>query len=300
MRIDPAVLRGLGLAALITSRFTGSMRFAQALLDCPDDPVAVVEGHYLMGVNEFWRGNMRTSSEQLRTALDAYRPDLGPEHRARFVQDPKGVCLVRLAFTTLWSGDADEALTLDEEAHRFATSIQHPTTMGYVLIWSAMRAAEVDDRRSFRECVEALEEIGSRHTLEYAAENGKLLRGWLDVLDERPEGVPEIIAAMETWRDEAHPHLTYGLTLLARFHLNAGDIDAGRQATGEGIEWCLAHDNRWVEAELRTLDAALLARSGDTAAAKEALQQAVAVAEQQRAYRPQRRAKEMQARLRIT
>ena len=285
-RIEPAVLRGLGLAALVACRFDRSMRFAQALLDHREDGIAVVEGHYLMGVSQFWRGRLHESSEHLRSAIDQYQVGRASEHRVRFSQDPKAVCLVRLAFTTLWRGEPDLATTLVSEARRYAESIHHPTTLAYVLVWSGMLAVELDDRRGLREAVDSNEELCSRHPLDYFTAIARPLRGWLDVLDGRPDGVAAIAAAVDGWRVEAHAHLTYGLLLLARSHLRTGDIGAGRQAVCDGIDWGRRQDVAWAEAELRTVDGELLIAAGDPVSGAEALRKATAVAEKQRAGWP--------------
>jgi class 3 adenylate cyclase/DNA-binding SARP family transcriptional activator/tetratricopeptide (TPR) repeat protein len=299
VRIDPAVLRGLGLASLVVCRFDRSTRFAQALLDQADDEVAVVEGLYLMGVCEFWRGRFGESSAHLRRAIAEYRPQSSAKHRTHFAQDPKGVCLSRLAFTTLWTGDADGARALADEARGFADSIQHPPTLGYVLAWSGMQAAEAGDVARLRDCVEECEALCARHPLDYAGANVALLRGWVDVLDGRAGAIARITEAIAVWRAGKQPHLTYGLTLLARSHLLAGDVDAGRHAVCEGIEFGLANDDRWIEAELLVVDAELLVLAGDRAGAEMAAQRAIAVALHQEALRPHRRATGLLAACRI-
>ena len=106
----------------------------------------MTEGHYLLGVSAFWQGDLTGARRSLQDAIDSYRPELGPEHLARYAQDPKAICLVRLAATEWWSGELGKARDLAEEARRFADSLDHPNTLGYVLNWIGLLAVEADDR----------------------------------------------------------------------------------------------------------------------------------------------------------
>ncbi|HYO00271.1 MAG TPA: AAA family ATPase, partial [Actinomycetota bacterium] len=145
-QVDPEVLRGLGLASLMSCRFDRAATLAEALLkQAGDDPTAETEGHYLMGVNEFWRGDFQRSVRHLQRAIDSYRPEIGPEHLTRYGQDPKAVCMVRLAITRLWMGDRQEARRLANEALEFASTLNHPTSEGYVRMYTGILAAELED-----------------------------------------------------------------------------------------------------------------------------------------------------------
>jgi hypothetical protein len=278
--IDPAVLRGLGLASLSMCRFDRSRHYAQALLDLADDPVAKVEGHYLMGVSQFWRAEFTDACHHLRAAIDAYQPGLATEHWVRYAQDPKAVCLVRLAFTMLWQGDAAGAQTVAADAHAFLATINHRYTSVYAFGWLAMIAAEAGDRDLLAaEVGEAQMERGQ--TLGYAGLVVELMSGWLEVLDHRASGLGRLSAVVEEFRGDEGVHLTYGLLLRARAYLAAGEIEHGRAAVREAIEWGVAHDQRWAEAELWRIEGQLAASCGDLAGADDAHGRALELARAQ-------------------
>jgi DNA-binding SARP family transcriptional activator len=112
--VDPPILRGLGLARMQGCRFDECSELGQALVDHEShDPITRTEGHYLLGVSAFWRGDLARARLHLEGAVEAYDLSHRHEHLVWYAQDPKAVCLVRLAWIDLWAGDAGRA---DERA----------------------------------------------------------------------------------------------------------------------------------------------------------------------------------------
>ena len=65
-RVDPPILRGLGLARLQGCRFDDCSALGQTLLDDEShDPIARTEGRYLLGVSAFWRGDLAVAQHYL-------------------------------------------------------------------------------------------------------------------------------------------------------------------------------------------------------------------------------------------
>lgn len=106
----PPILHGLGLARLQGCRFDNCDELARALIEHEShDPVPRTEGRYLLGVNAFWRGDLASARHWLDATIEAYDLSRRSEHLALYAQDPKAVCLVRLAWVELWAGDAGRA-----------------------------------------------------------------------------------------------------------------------------------------------------------------------------------------------
>jgi tetratricopeptide (TPR) repeat protein len=140
--VDPPILRGLGLARLQGCRFDDCDELAQALLDHESrDPIARTEGRYLLGVSAFWRGDLTTSRHHLEEALETYDPSQCDQHLSLYAQDPKAVCLVRLAWLELWAGDPGRADESVRSALEIATNLDHLMTSAYVLTYAAIIAA---------------------------------------------------------------------------------------------------------------------------------------------------------------
>jgi DNA-binding SARP family transcriptional activator len=255
--LSPPVRRGLGLAAIMTCRFdVASAQGAALLEDGGPDPTAAVEGHYLSGVAAFWRGDLAASAEHLETAVRDYRPELGPDHLARYAQDPEAVCLVRLGLTLWFAGQPDRGRELADRARAQADALGHPMTRSYVLTYAAVLAAEDGDIPAADALVTEAEALYDRQPIGSFVGIGRVLRAWVDVqADPQGDGAP-LVAAVDGLRVvDQTLHLTYGLTLLARAHLRAGRRAEAGAVVAEAQSWSAAHDQRYLDPELERLAA---------------------------------------------
>ncbi len=280
--VDPPILRGLGLARLQGCRFDECSELGQALVDHETrDPIARTEGRYLLGVSAFWRGDLARARQYLEGAIDAYDVSHRDEHLALYAQDPKAVCLVRLAWVDLWAGDAGRADERARSALELAVELDQLMTRWYVLTYAAIIAAESEDLVRLAELLGDAELLGERLPMRYLMIVGEALRGWLDVCEGTPGGIERIVRSVARSRAEGESlHLTYTLLLLARARGMAGELHEGRAATREALSLAQRHNQRYLEAELWRVDGELAYRSGECEAAA-SLRRAVEVADAQ-------------------
>ena len=278
--VDPPILRGLGLARLQGCRFDDCGKLGQALLDHESrDPIARTEGRYLLGVSAFWRGDLATARRFLDGALDAYDVSHRDKHLALYVQDPKAVCLVRLAWVELWAGDAGRADATARSALEIAVDLDHLMTLGYVITYAAILAAESEDLARLAELLGDAELLWKRVSMPYLMVVGEALRGWLDICEGSAGGIEKIVRSVARSRTDGETlHLTYTLLLLARARGMAGEFHQGRAATREGLSWSHSCNQRYLEAELWRVEGELAYRSGETEAAAASLRSAVETA----------------------
>lgn len=280
--VDPPILRGLGLARLQGCRFDECSEIGQALVDHErHDPTARTEGRYLLGVSAFWRGDLARARQELEGAIDAYDVSLRHQHLALYAQDPKAVCLVRLAWVDLWAGDAGRADQRARSALALAVDLDHLMTLWYVLTYAAIIAAESEDLVRLAELLEDAELLGKRLPMRYLMIVGEALRGWLDVCEGSPGGIERLVQSVARSRTAGESlHLTYTLLLLARARGMAGELHAGRAATREGLSLSHRRNQRYLEAELWRVDGELAYRRGESDAVA-SLRRAVEVADRQ-------------------
>ncbi len=281
--VDPPILRGLGLARLQGCRFDDSSELGQALLDDErHDPIARTEGRYLLGVSAFWRGDLTTARHYLDGAIEAYDVSHRDEHLALYAQDPKAVCLVRLAWVDLWAGDAGRASETARSALEIAVDLDHLMTLGYVITYAAIIAAESEDLARLAELLGDAELLWKRLSERYLMVVLEALGGWLDVCQGSPEGIEKIVRSVARSRTDGETlHLTYCLLLLARARGMAGELDQGQAATREGLSWSHGRNQRYLEAELWRVDGELAYRSGEAEAAAASLRNGVELASAQ-------------------
>jgi len=278
--VAPPILRGLGLARLQGCRFDDCDELARALLEQEgQDPIATTEGRYLLGVSAFWRGDLARARHDLDGAIEAYDPSHRDQHLALFAQDPKAVCLVRLALVELWAGDAGRANQTARSALEIAVDLDHLMTLGYVLTYAAILAAESEDLTRLAELLTEADRLWKRFSDRYLMVVLEALRGWLDVCRGSADGIEKILRSVARSRAEGETlHLTYTLLLLARARNRLGEFREGRAATREALAWSQRCQQRYLEAELWRVDGELAYRSGETEAAAASLRRAVEIA----------------------
>ncbi|MDH4556944.1 transcriptional regulator [Pseudomonas sp. BN417] len=281
--VDSPILRGLGLARLQGCRFDDCDELAQALLDDEHhDPIARTEGQYLLGVSAFWRGNLARARHYLDGAIETYRVSQRDEHLALYAQDPKAICLVRLAWAELWAGDAGRSDKTARSALEIAVDLDHPMTLGYVITYAAIIAAESEDLARLADLLGDADLLWKRFSDRYLMVVLEALRGWLDVCGGSAGGIEKIVQSVARSRTEGETlHLTYTLLLLARARGIVGEFRQGRAATREGISWSHRCNQRYLEAELWRVDGELAYRTGETEAAAASLRSAVEIASAQ-------------------
>ncbi|MGI9644309.1 MAG: ATP-binding protein, partial [Ilumatobacteraceae bacterium] len=280
---DPPILRGLGLARLQGCRFDDAAELGQALVDHElDDPVARTEGHYLLGVSAFWRGDLAAARRGLEDALASYDLSHREEHLALYAQDPRAVCLARLAWAELWAGDPDSADQHTRAALALTEDLDHQMTSAYVLTYAAVMAAEMEDVSRLGEHLAGLDSVWGRIPMPYLMILGDALRGWHDVNTGTASGTERILRAVTASRAEGETlHLTYCLLLLARARGSAGELQQGRAAMSEALDRSGTTNQRYLEAELRRIDGELAYRGGETEHAITSLRLAVELSDAQ-------------------
>lgn len=281
--IDPPILRGLGLARLQGCRFQECSEFGRALVESAGgDPVIMTEGRYLLGVSAFWQGDLATSREYLRDAIETYDPAQRSQHLVHYAQDPKAVCLVRLALAELWLGDPGRAEMHARAAHDHAAETGHLMTLGYVITYAAMQAAEAEDFERLGGLLSDAEELWEQFSMRYLSVLLDALRGWAELRSGSATGVEMIAKAVERSRAPGESlHLTYTLLLLARAHRGLGNFGPTLIAVREGQSLTARHGQHYLAAEFRRLEGELLLAGGDEAAARGALGDAAEIARRQ-------------------
>jgi tetratricopeptide (TPR) repeat protein len=280
--VEPPILRGLGLARLQGCRFDDCDVLARALLEQEShDPIAGTEGRYLLGVSAFWRGDLASARLRLEQAIEAYDLSHRDEHLALYAQDPKAICLVRLAWVELWTGDAGRADQTARSALEIAVDLDHLMTQAYVITYAAILAAESEDLARLAKLLADADLLWKRLSEHYLMVVLEALRGWLDVCEGSAGGIEKIVRSVMRSRTEGESlHLTYTLLLLARARGMVGEFREGRAAAREGLAWSHRCNQRYLEAELWRVDGELGCRGGEAEAAA-SLRRAIEVASAQ-------------------
>ena len=228
-----------------------------------NDPVVVVEGEYVLGVTSFWEGRFQESRRHLGAAIDRYSSGSRETHLTVYSQDPKVVCLSRLAWTLWLLGYPDEAAEARDSALSLADEFNHPFSRCYASLYGAIVSQALHDDSARARLVEAAETIATDEQFE-------LLRAWAAVLREaslahRGDSAALIATTSAVSRLEKtrRPLLnSYFLALLARACLAAGEPRQGLEAVTTALTDTQRTGARYMEADLQCLRGELLVASG--------------------------------------
>jgi ATP/maltotriose-dependent transcriptional regulator MalT len=218
----------------------------------------------------------------LGDAIEAYDVSHRDEHLALYAQDPKSVCLVRLALVELWAGDPGMADQTARSALKIAVDLDHLMTLGYVTTYVAILADASEDLVRLAAVLADADLLWKRLSERYLMVVLEALRGWLDVRAGSSDGIERIVRSVARSRAaEETIHLTYTLLVLARARGMLGECREGRAATREGLAFSHRYNQRYLEAELWRVDGELAYRSGEPEVAAAAFRNAVETARSQ-------------------
>jgi tetratricopeptide (TPR) repeat protein len=201
-----------------------------------------------------------------------------------YAQDPKVVCLSRLAWTLWHLGFPDQAARMRDESLALADSLADPYSRAYALWWALFPAIEAGDASLVRQHVAAMQRVAADHNLLYIGAVVESFAGYRDTLDgEVAGGIARMQAALSDSRAAGQQFVLrpQTLLLLTRAHTAAGQHDQALEAAEAGIEfagrgaWIWAGEFHRLRAEL------LLASGGDEATIEAAFHRAIALAKEQ-------------------
>ena len=218
----------------------------------------------MLGVTAFWQGRLDAARAHFEAAVARCQPDDVRVHLQRYGQDPRVICLSRLANTLWFLGYPAEAERARDAALSLAGEFGHPHSRGTALVFATMLALELPDRATLREYVAAL-------ALPQGAQSGKpflvatqAFAGFLNVIDGRAElGVSRIRAALDEARDGQHAPGNRACIerVLVAALAEANDPHAGLAAADHALQ--RGAGVRVFEAELRRARAEFLAILGE-------------------------------------
>ncbi|MBW3609459.1 MAG: AAA family ATPase, partial [Actinobacteria bacterium] len=295
---DPAaaVIRGVALSALTRGELRTARELGARLVTLGEsggDAMVVVEGHYMLGVAAFWLGELVVARDHLEQAVAGYAPERARSHLVLFAQDPRIICLSRLAYTLWHLGCREEAERRADEALRLAAELEHPFSLAYALNFASWLAIDSGDEPRARVLAERLAGLADEQRLGLMQPMGTILRGWASVHDGRAaEGIAMIREGLDVYRRSGQPlYMPWALGLLANVCLAERRLGLARAALTEALDVVEATGQRVLEAELHGLMGELvLAEADDLTEAERHFARALEIARRQGAVVLERRA----------
>jgi class 3 adenylate cyclase/tetratricopeptide (TPR) repeat protein len=237
--VSPPILRGLAINSIMQLKLADASEYGTALLTAAEmeqDAMLMVEGRYVLGVSSFWAGEFEECRRQLEEAIARYDPDRSEAHIARYSQDPKVICLSRLAWCLWFLGYPEQAARTRDAAVALADELGHPFSRCYANSFAAITSEVLNDEVRSEGFAAALEAEANDERYRYWQVVGGVLRSWTLARGGDRRAIGAMKGAIDELRGIGQPLLsTYLLALVARAYLLIGDHAAGLETVDEAL-----------------------------------------------------------------
>jgi class 3 adenylate cyclase/predicted ATPase len=259
------------------------LHFAERHEDRAD--IARLFGHRAVGADLLNRGEFTGALPHLQQVVALYDP---AEHRAPVISpyDPCVACRGFTAWTLLFQGYPDRALSEIGRALAQARTLAHPHTLAFALHVNCLFCQVRGDWAALAERSAELVALAAEQGFSHLLATGTFFRGWaMLAAGEAPDQ-----ATLEMQRGLSAKQATgaqlkvpYYLGLLAEAHQRRGDLGEARQLLTKALDLVERTGERWYEAELERRMGEVHRGEGDTLAAERRFEKAIAVARRQEA-----------------
>jgi DNA-binding SARP family transcriptional activator len=268
LELSPPLLRSLAVTSLARGDFMSARDVGGQLLARAEqkrDQVLLVEAEYVLGIAAFWQGDLAEARTHFEQAVDRYSAEHRVRHLVHYGQDPKVVCLSRLANTQWFLGEFDQAWRSAETALTIANEIGHLHTRATALMFATLLAIEARDDDRVRAFAADIRGAIHQHDSIQSRIGANAIAGFVDVLEGRAEaGVAGVLNAISDLRGAVHApgmHVALARILLeacvrANDNRKGADVAERTMASAGAVQV--------FEAEIRRLRAYFLAALGAT------------------------------------
>ena len=294
-----AALYGLWTYYVVRPRHHMALAIAERLSDLAAQESELgwkIEAHWAKGCSLFLLGNLDAGYEQYEQCVMAYRSSRFANLAFDFGQDPAVAALSFGAITAWYKGFVDQAITKVQEAAVIAQGLGHPFSVAYAMTFGAWI-------HLLEERYEEAQELASAGLKQCATYEIPMMRTMCGIFHDtaavyRDENATQALAGIASHIDDYRrcggacivPHF---LTLYGAACAKYGLRDLGMAAVDEAFILIERNDERWCEAEVHRVKAALTQLDEGSAMrdlARSQLATALNVAMQQNALLPALRA----------
>ena len=237
-----------------------------ALARVGDDPALLVQAHHSLWATRFARGELMPVGEHVGQALALYDADRDASLAAVYGNHDPAVCgLGHGAWALELCGEPDHASRMSAEAVARARSLGHPFSEAHALLYAARLAQFRGDWQATRQRAEAAATLAAERGFVQLEAWAAMTIGWaLAESGEIAEGVARVRGGVAAIaRLGSEDFKTYFLGLLAATLAKAGETAAALDAVTDALALVQRSGERFYASELHRHKGNLLLASGD-------------------------------------
>ncbi|MBV8738111.1 MAG: AAA family ATPase [Alphaproteobacteria bacterium] len=260
------------------------LREAAARPDCPESLIA----HRISGSTCFYFGDFAGAHQHFQETVELYDQARHGDFANRFGWNPRIVAEIIDALTLWVLGRIDEALRLADRALADAESAAHAPTMGHAVAFAALLGLVRCNPEAVATYGQGLADIVSRcYLAAFWGGMAVFFQGWAKSSDSADESrLAEMRRGLAIRREQGNVFLLPSLeAALAEAEARTGETDAGLRRLDDALAELGRTKERWYEAEMHRIRGEILLQRdpANTAAAEQAMQAAIAIAQSQKA-----------------
>ncbi len=223
----------------------------------------VIAGHYVMGVTQFYAGNLADSEQSFKSGLALYQPHNQVEQTLRYGLDFSVTMQAYLSWIYALQGRLDAALACRNDVIAQAEAIKHDFSIGFAHVFVACMYNFLDlpQQAERHASVTAALSVGQGFAQFLAQADIQLGRSMAQAGDAR--GADRIAEGMQayfaTGAELARP---YAQVWLAEAQANKGAVDQGLALVQDTLAFSERSGETYFDAELWRLQAYLVMQKG--------------------------------------
>jgi len=223
------------------------------------DPELLACGHFDVGDNLLWVGELVAARTHLERAVALYDPQWGGPATSRCGFNCASTSLAFLGRVLWHLGYPEQALRCSERAVAIAEQAVHPFSLSMALSWTAALHQLRGEAGPTREVAERDLALATEQIFPFFAAHAMVLRGWALVEEGRcEEGVARLREGVDAYRATgANVESPHWLTLLAEGCGKAGRTEEALDILRQGLAEVERIGIRYHEAEMHRLEGEL-------------------------------------------
>jgi adenylate cyclase len=284
------VLGELSTYHYVRAEYQNALEFASEALSLAQqvkDPILEMEGHWLLGFNQFCLGDYPTAKYHLDQAISFYNPEQHHHSLVMLRGVDGGLSAMAYHACCLWClGYPDQALRISQEAITLAKAFGNPLTLADILTYAGCMLHEMRrDQPALRESAETLIKLVHDKNLQgWIGLATRYLGSSLAMQGKLQDATEKITEGMEiSHRSCDFLNESISLWSLATAMAETGQIESGLETLAQAMNVMEQTGERHWEVELHRLHAKLLTIMGDKTGAESSLLEAIEVSKRQQA-----------------
>ena len=259
-----AAVWGLWYHHHVQMRFKTARELSYELLELAKrerDNELLLQAHHAAWPVLLFGGEFLLCREHAEEGLALYDPDEHRSHALRYAGHDPGVCCRYHSAVALWLlGCPDQAIAMAHDAVRLATELAQPISLAIALGYLSFLHQFRGEARLAQEQAEAtIARAAEQAYFQYRA-TGIIIRGWAVAVEGDLEaGTAALQDGLRDLRAAgADVRRSYFLALLADIYARSGRTEAARSAIADALAFAEESGERWWEADLYRLKGELL------------------------------------------